>query len=374
MTSFAFKTLFADRNKLLIALVGVVFSLVLVNVQGGLFIGMIRKASVLIDKCEADIWVGHRGMKNADIASEIPEAWLNRIRGLQGVKRAEPYIVGGGMVKLPDGDFENVLVIGSSPTTFLGTSWALAEGDVNKLRAPSAVTIDELDAWRLGNPEIGGVLEINGNKARIAAKTSGILGFITTPYVFTTLDLARTYTRIPNGYCSYFLVQADEGANLPVICSQIRDRVPELDVYTAQQFSSNTRLYWIVRTGLGMSFGGSTLLGLTVGLVMVAQSLYAFVLDHQGEYATLKALGAEDGQVYRILVIQSITIAAIGSLIGNVISLLIKSLVSTPGFTIDMHPLLVVSATGLAVGICLTSSLLPFRRIRLVDPVTVLQE
>ena len=101
MLSFALKTLLYDRAKLLIALVGVPFSLVLVNVQGGLFLGMIRKASVIIDNCDADIWVGHRGVQNSDITAEIPEAWLNRISGLPGVVRAEPYIVAASTMKLP---------------------------------------------------------------------------------------------------------------------------------------------------------------------------------------------------------------------------------------------------------------------------------
>jgi putative ABC transport system permease protein len=218
------------------------------------------------------------------------------------------------------------------------------------------------------------VLEINQNRARITAKTDGIVGFITTPYVFTTLESARAYGRMPAGYCSYYLIQAEDGANLEQLCREIRQRVPELDAYTAADFSFKTRMYWIVRTGLGMSFGGSTMLGLTVGLVMVAQSLYAFVLDHQSDYATLKAIGAEDAQVYQILLLQSVTIAVMGAIIGNAMSFLIRHFFSTPRLTIDMPPLLLLISTSLAIAICLLSSFLPFHRIRLVDPITVLQE
>ena len=64
----AIRTLIYDRGKLLAALVGVIFSVVLVNVQGGLFIGLMSKASLLIDQGDADIWVGHRGMHNLDFA------------------------------------------------------------------------------------------------------------------------------------------------------------------------------------------------------------------------------------------------------------------------------------------------------------------
>ena len=87
MYVFALKTLLSDRGKLLTALVGVVFSLVLVNIQGGLYFGLMAKASVLVDHSDADIWVGHQHLENVDFAHNIPEVWLNRIRGLSGVEQ-----------------------------------------------------------------------------------------------------------------------------------------------------------------------------------------------------------------------------------------------------------------------------------------------
>ncbi|MBN1911253.1 MAG: ABC transporter permease, partial [Pirellulales bacterium] len=89
MWSIALRTLMADRGKLLTALVGVVFSIVLVNVQGGLFLGLIRKASLLVEHGEADVWVGHKNMHNVDFPRDIPRRWVNRVRAVPGVRRAE---------------------------------------------------------------------------------------------------------------------------------------------------------------------------------------------------------------------------------------------------------------------------------------------
>src|SRR5437867_4334670 len=154
MLLFALKTLVADRGKLVIALVGVVFSLVLVNVQGGLFLGLVRKASLIVDNCEADIWVGHRGVDNADIPADIPEAWLDRIRGLPGVVRADPYIVASSVMTLPNGDYEGVMIIGSDPASMLGSAWVFSQGSRQDLARPDSIALDELDAWRLGYPKI----------------------------------------------------------------------------------------------------------------------------------------------------------------------------------------------------------------------------
>jgi putative ABC transport system permease protein len=373
LLSFAIKTLFADRRKLYIALIGVVFSLVLVNIQGGMFLGLIRKSTLLVDHGEADIWIGHRGIQNADIAANIPVSWVHRVRGAEGVAQAEPYIVSASVMQLSNGFFEGVLVVGCDESSMLGGPWRFSRGSLDTLRQPEAISIDRLDEARLLHPQIGEVLEINGHRARIAAKTDGIVGFITTPYVFTTLNRARDYTSIPDGSCSYFLVKVRKGWPVEKVVRQIQARLPQADVYAARDFSDRTRWYWIVRTGLGMSFGSSTLLGLTVGLVMVAQSLYAFVLDHLESYAALKAIGGTDRQISWILATQGLVIAILGCLIGHATSLLFVAAVSSPQLYIAITPTLQILSTVLAVSICLVSSLLPLGRIRRVDPVTVLQ-
>ena len=108
---------------------GVVFSVVLVNLQGGLLLGMIQKASLLVDYGQADIWVGHRHMNNVDMGTFIPERWIHRIRGIEGVERAEPYVVMFGQTTMPDGRFENVVVVGCESASLLGNAWVMADGD-----------------------------------------------------------------------------------------------------------------------------------------------------------------------------------------------------------------------------------------------------
>jgi putative ABC transport system permease protein len=374
MLIFAVRTLFSDRGKFLIALIGVIFSFVLVSLQGGLFLGLIRKASVLVDNCEANIWVGRRGVDNVDLAYHIPEVWLNRIRSLPGVRRAEPYVVGYAWVTLRNGEYEGVWVIGCEPVSMLGSPWVFSQGTKQDLHLPNSIAVDELDAWKLGNPNIGDIIEISGNRARVIAKTYGILGFMTTPYVFTTIDSARRYAQVPEGYCSYFLVQTADGSDRRRVCAAIRQLVPNLDVFTSEEFSYKSRQYWVWRTGIGISFGASTALGVLVGLVMVAQTLYAATLDHLSDYATLKAIGAEDGFVYRVLIIQAMVTAVVGTSIGLGIVYLVQALLSTPVAPLVLPIWLLALSMGMVLGICLLSAVLPFQRIRRIDPATVLQE
>jgi len=373
MITFALKILLSNRGKLITALTGVVFSLVLVNVQGGLYLGLIHKASLLVDHTDADIWVGKHLVENVDLANDIPVEWLNRIRGLQGVALADPYIVQPSIATLPDGGFETLMIIGIDPLSKIGAAWNVDEGGETYVYRPDSITIDRLDARKLGYAQIGDIVEISGHRAKITGFTDGVIGFMTTPYVFTNIDSARQYAQIREGYCSYFLIQAADGVNLNELSDEIRHLVPSANVYTAAQFRKISQDYWMHRTGIGISFGMATVLGLLVGLLMVAQSLYALALDHVNDFATLKAIGAENSQILQVVLVQSCSIAVVGTLIGMGIVWVAETYCSTPLAPIEIPMILRVAGIGLVATICLVASVLPFQRLRRIDPAIVLQ-
>jgi putative ABC transport system permease protein len=373
MSSFALKTLLSHRGKLCTGIAGVVFSLVLMNVQGGLYLGLMRKASLLVDHCDADFWVCHRRIENVDLARDIPEVWMNRVRGLPGIDRVEPYIVGKGTATRPDGGMEDVWIVGSNPRTMTGSAWRFASGSARDLRRPGGVSFDTVDSRKLGYPEVGDWVEINGHHARLVAKTDGITGFITMPYLFTTLETARRLSNTQPGYCSFFLVKARRGRELSRLIAEVRRRVPDAVVYTPGEFAAVSQDYWMNRTGIGISFGASTFLGLLVGLLMVGQSLYAVAVDHVGDFATLKALGADVRQLFGMVLVQSMTIAAAGSAAGLAVVLTIRRFWSSPLAPVDIRPPLLGLSILVVLGICLAASLLPYIRLRRIDPAIVMQ-
>ena len=373
MWSLAIKTLLADRGKLLMALVGVVFSVVLMNVQGGLFIGLIQKASMLVDQGQADIWVGHRDMHNVDFPRDIPRRWVDRIRATPGVVQAEPYVIGFTYMTLPSGGFEGTTVVGVERASMLGNAWNITRGDAANLYENDGIIIDDCDDDKLEYPQVGEVRELGGKKARVVAKSYGITGFLVTPYVFTTLERAQRYLRKPPATCSYFLVKVDSSADTQQICDAIADRLPEVTVLTRRQYSAVSINYWLTRTGLGISFGAAALLGLIIGLVIVGQTLYALVLDRLPEFGTLKAIGARDSQIYTILFLQAMLLAIFGSMLGLATVFAVKHFLSSPRSPIDVPYWLSLGSFGLVLIICLLSSLLPYLKIRQVDPISALQ-
>jgi putative ABC transport system permease protein len=375
MWLLAIKAMLGDRGKLVTSLVGVTFSVVLVNLQGALYLGLLQKASLLVDYGQADIWVGHRHMNNVEIGTFIPERWVQRIRGIDGVERAEPYLVAFGQASMPDGGFENVIVVGSDPASLLGNAWIMEDGDPGAIRHPDGILVDYCDDDKLGHCRIGDTREINGRRARIVGRTYGIVGFTTSPYVFTTLERARNqYTMgVPPEHCSYFLVKAKPGVDIATLVARIKQRVPDVDVYDKATYSNICMEYWLTRTGIGISFGLATLLGLLVGLIMVAQTMHASVTERLKEFATLKAMGAGDDGMARFFLVQALGNAVVGSMVGLVVSYVVGRYASTPRAPVVFTAWVMTGSVVLITLICLVASWLPYWHIRRIDPAEVLR-
>jgi putative ABC transport system permease protein len=369
------KAMLADRGKLLTSLLGVTFSVVLINLQGGLYLGLLGKASMLVDFGRADVWVGHRHMNNVDLNALIPERWVARLRSVPGVERADPYLVMTTQAVMPDGNTERVVVVGCDGASLLGNAWVMADGDAAAVRRPDGVLVDACDAGRLGDCRVGDVREIAGRRAKVVGMTYGVVGFTTTPYVFTTLHRARA-NYLPQAYpdqCSFFLVKASPGTDVAALVATLRRRVPELDVHDRATFSGICVNYWLTRTAIGVSFGLATFLGLLVGLVMVAQTLYASVSERVKEFGTLKALGASDGAVGRFLVVQALGNAVLGSALGLAGGLVVGTLVDSPRAPVLFRGWVMAGSVVLVTVVCLLASWAPYWRVSKIDPASVLR-
>jgi putative ABC transport system permease protein len=369
----AFKTLVFDIRKLAVGIIGVIFSIVLANIQGGLFWGLIEKASILIERSNADIWVGHVGMHNVDFPSDIPVRWSNRLRGISGIETVNPVIIGFSQIALPGGGREGVVVVGVEPDNSSMRPWETRPVFPDPLDSPNAIILDEYDTDKLGESRKGDIRQIGDMRATVAGKSKGILSFLVTPYVFTTLDRAKRYTGKDSTACSYLLVRVRPGINQAKICDEIEKRLPYCQAYTSKEFAAVSTNFWLTRTGIGVSFGAATVLGLFVGLAMVSQSLYAHVLDRLQEFATLKALGATEREILQVLLAQAAWIAAGGILLGVAISFVVWYLFHSPKTPILLSPSLLGMSALIVFLMCLLASLAPYVRIRKIDPHLVLQ-
>src|SRR5260221_8407337 len=128
---------------------------------------------------------------------------------------------------------------------------------------------------------------------------------------------AQERSEILQGRTSYVLVKTAPGADVAAVAAEIRRRLPFNDVHTRDQWARKSRAYWVVSTGLGMNMGVTVFLGILVGIVVVAQTLYTSAVEHVKEFGTVKAIGGSNWDIYRPLGPQALTSAGGGGVPGG---------------------------------------------------------
>ena len=192
----------------------------------------------------------------------------------------------------PDSRQSIIQVVGFNPDSGMGGPWRLAEGSVRDLKIPDGVIIDRIYQGKLGVASIGDVVEIAGHRARVVAFSEGIRSFTTEPFVFTSAENAHDFGSIADDRVQFLLVKIAPGVDVKTVRQNIAERVRGVSVYTTSEFGRMTRHYWTFTTGAGIAILLAAVLGLVVGFVVVAQTIYATTVHHIKEFGTLKAMGA----------------------------------------------------------------------------------
>jgi len=371
MPPLAQRNLTHDKIRLTVTLTGIVFAVVLIVVELGLFVGFTVTTSGIIDQSKVDLWIVSKGTPYIEQGSAFSERKLYQVLATPGVAHADKFIVRFSNWKTPQGAQEGIQIVGFNPYTGVGGPWNLVEGKVEDLKTADAVMVDEIYKKKLGVTKVGETFEINGRRARVVGFTRGIRAFTTTPYVFTSFKNAQAYTGIAEDQTFFILVRALPGTNMAALQQGLLSRLRDVDVLTTETFSSMTRIYWMFTTGAGVAVLIAALLGLVVGVVVVAQTIYATTMDHIREYGTLKAMGAPNRYIYRVIITQAGMSAVAGYVLAMFVSVFIVRASRSGGAAILMPWQMAVGIFFLTLLMCVSAAVVSINKVTSLDPAMV---
>ncbi|WP_291845333.1 ABC transporter permease [Bradyrhizobium sp.] len=369
--TLALRNLFHDRLRFVATVIGIVFSIVLVTVQMGLYLGFGRMVTTMIDHASADLWVMPRGTKCFEDPSLLNTRERYRALAISGVADATPVVIGFADWRVAGGATTPVFIVGSDLRSGGLQPWNLVEGRIEALSTPKAVAVDRTYFDRLGVSGMGATAEIRQQPVRVAAVTSGIRSFTTTPFVFMDVDRARTHTGVPSGKATYLIVRLGADANLDHARRQLMSNIDGVEVLTPAEFRERSRSFWLFGTGAGAALFAGALLGVIVGTVVVAQTLYASTKEHLNEFATLRAMGSSRRYIYQVIIWQALLSAVIGFSIAVLIGDLIVRMTAESALPIVITPGLVGGLLVLTIIMCVGSSLAAIVQVTRIDPAMV---
>jgi putative ABC transport system permease protein len=372
MVDLALKTLLYDRVRFAITVAGVAFAVSLVFIQGGLFLGILSNASVTIDHIDADLWVTSHGTPNIDFGQGFPETRVQRVRSVPGVLRADNLIVTFVNIALPTGAQEGLQIYGLEDFKRWNVPWMVESGNLEDLRRGPYIIIDRSATRRFGPVSIGDYREVFGHRLRIIGLTREALSFTTTPLSFMDYSRAQYLSNSDlSGQTTYILAKLAPDADTASVHAEIARRLPYNDVYTSRQWADRSRRYWLESTGIGLNMFVTVFLGCLVGIVVVAQTLYASTMDHIKEFGVVKAIGGSNADIYRLLAEQAVIAAVVGFVLGALPSFAVEPLIRRAGLKLIIPaPVVAIVFVGTIV-FCLAAALISFRKVAKIDPALV---
>ena len=177
--------------------------------------------------------------------------------------------------------------------------------------------LDDSARKRFGTFAVGDYRELFGQRLKIIGRTAEARSFTTNPIAFVDYRVAQSMSRQElHNRTTYILVKLTPGADAEAIRAEIRRRLPYNDVRTRAEWAARSRSYWTDSTGLGLNMVMTVFLGCLVGVVVATQTLYTSTMEHLKEFATVKAIGGRNADIYAIIGKQAAIAATIGFLLG----------------------------------------------------------
>lgn len=369
--TLAFRNLFHDRIRLAVTLVGILFSIVLVAVQLGLYLGASNMITANIDHAKADLWITAFGAKSfEDGGMLLTPRERHQALATPGVKAVIPLVVRFAEWRKPEGGSTRVVLVGTDAEDGGLVPFNLVEGTWEDIKAPEAIAVDKSYFNELGIKGMGDTAQIANGRVRVRALTDGVRSFTQSPYAYTTLNRSRSLFGDTDN-TTFYLVQLQPGANVEKVRKDLAGRLEGAEVLTQQEFRDRSLKQWLFRTGAGVALIGGALLGSLVGTVIVAQTLYSSTKDHLSEFATLRALGSSSGYIHKVILAQAGISAVVGYALGISIALTILVLSRNTALPMVMTPGLAFWLFTLTVGMCAISALSAIVKVTKIDPATV---
>jgi putative ABC transport system permease protein len=280
-----------------------------------MFAGILYHASATVINVGANIWVMDPAVTTPANSIPMPDSVLDAVRSISGVKYAVPLYSGGALVKLRNGFYQSVTVLGLDDSSLFGRP-ALIEGNINDIYAENAfLVVKDSEFPKLGNPQVGTEFELNDHRGVITGiakvTASGLFGV---PTLYTTYNRAISYIPSTRFTASFILVEPKSNDAVPYIKTQVT-QLGYLAL-TKDEFMDKTSAFYKYRTGVGTNVLIMTVISFVVGLSISGQTFYTFILENLEKFGALKAIGAKAKELVLMILFQATFTALTGYGLG----------------------------------------------------------
>jgi putative ABC transport system permease protein len=324
-----------EKLRLLVAIGGISFAVVLIFMQLGLRAALFDSAVALHKSLQGDVFLLSPRSTASIAMDNFSERRLYQAIAFDEVQSVIPIYLGFAQWKNPKtrNSWRNIYVIGfdiSYPVLDLPG----IQENIDKLKLRDVVLFDEASRSEFGpiasefkrkgivTTEVG---DRGPGNRQIAVEGLFKLGtsFGADGNLITSdLNFLRIFMQRHKGFINLGVIQLKPGYDVNEVTQRMREYFPrDVKILSKKELIEFETNYWDGSTPIGFIFALGVVLGLIVGIIIVYQILYSNVSEHLAEYATLKAIGYKHVYLLSIVFQESLILAVLGYIPGFIITL-----------------------------------------------------
>jgi putative ABC transport system permease protein len=386
-TPLAWKNLTHDPRRLLIAVSGVTFAVVLMFMERGFQQALFDSTVAMVRRFNADIVINSKSRYSLSASGRFPANKIPLAQSCEGVEAAYPIYIENYMavIRKPDYPSRPIRVVGLDVRAdLLGGDLAPALDKYRPLLlGPETAIIDTKSKKGIYRFDPSLPKPTDPMELFLADKSITLVGtfelgtdFANDGTVFMSLDNFAHYFPFrelpshPLSTADLGLVICEESAESELVAKRLQTLLGEnVDVRTRADFVDSEISFWDNSTPIGKVFFVGVLMGFIVGVLICYQVLFNDISDHMPEFATLMAMGYSSFYFISLVVREAVYLALFGFLPGVVISWALFHAISFATGLPTAHTLLNVLLVLVAtIVMCIVSGLLAVRKLLGADP------
>ena len=358
------RNLIQDKTRFALTVGGVALAVMLMLLLSGMLAGLYRQVSAYLDHSPGSILVSQEGVSNLlGATSMLPRGTDDAARRVPGVSNVVPILSQFVILDL-HGKKQPVYMVGYEPLEG-GGPWRLVAG--REPQASGEVVFDSVLAKR-HDIALGNQVEIGGQAFTVIGLSAGTASWMAS-FVFIPVGSAQALWRAP-GMESFLLVTPDQGSGAEAVRARLAQLPGSEALFKGDVAANDLRLLARVFSApLKLMVGIAFLVGvLVVGLV-----IFTATVERRREYGVLKAIGARSGRLYRIVAVQALIAAIVGTAVGIGLAFGAAQLImaARPQFLVVYQPAAVAQAVLAGLALALLGALLPARVMAQLAPAEV---
>ena len=376
MVKTAFKFMKFDKPKSVGIIVGIVISIFLIGQQmATLFFltNLMGGLEIHSNSQKNDIWMIDELSRNFNALNAIDSRLAREVRSIEGVETSFPVLIAQAPATFRDGKMASVLLVGSDAPSFIAGPKAaiLSKGNVPDLSGIGNVSVEffNLKTWNT-ELDINDQFEINKRTATVKVITKNAQGYGGN-FVYTDMQNARFFSNLPEDKVTAIIVRPKKGADVQKIIDKINGTFMGVAAWKSGDIRDITINEILVQTNTGTSFGSLVIFAMISGFFIIGLTMYSSVLDRLQDYGTLKAIGATNGHLSRLILMQALLYGLAGFGIAYGLLILFKEGVESSGMILHFDLLFTLGLLAITLIMSIGGSLIAVFKIRKLEPASV---